>query len=419
MPDGGSAVEVGVLEAPPLEGGAAVLLIDLPGFHARLGVYGDDAAGDLDNARRFGLFARAVVELVLARGRAGASFDLVHAHEWPAAMVAYLLREAAGPRRPRAIVTAHNLAHQGVFPPAALAPFGLGPGHLRIERLEFFGRVNLLKGGLVAADAITTVSPTYAREILTPAGGERLDGVLRSRGRDLRGILNGIDDVAWDPRGDRALPARYGPDDPGPKAACKRALLEEIGLEPGAPLVTSLGRVVEQKGSDLLAAAIPAIVAAGASVAVAGAGDAALERALAGAAARCPGRAVYLGAVSEPLAHRLIAGADLLAMPSRWEPCGLVQLYAQRYGALPVARRTGGLADTIEDAAAGLEAGTGFLFEEPTPAALARAIARALAAMRSPRWDDLRRRVMRLELGWRAPAIRYEHLYHEILARPA
>jgi starch synthase len=411
-----------------LPGGVEVLLFEVPGDHERLGVYGDDVSDALDNVGRWALFTRAVVALVAARARAGAPFDVVHGHDWPAAMVPYLLREGRGAGvvapRPRIALTVHNLAHQGIFPREALALFGLGPEHFASDRLEFYGRINLLKGGILAADIVTTVSPTYAREILTPEHGELLEGVLGARAGDLRGILNGVDDAVWDPGRDPALPARYDAADPGPKAECKRALLGELGLgvdDAGVerPLVVSLGRVVEQKGSDLLATALPALVRAGATVIAAGAGEPAFTRALEAAAAGAPGRAAYLGWVTEAVAHRLIAAADLVAMPSRYEPCGLVQLYAQRYGALPVVRRTGGLADTVIDADVSPEEGTGFLFEEATADALVGAVARAMAAMRSPRRDELRRRVMRLELGFRPVAVRYERLYRELLTASA
>jgi starch synthase len=217
---------------------------------------------------------------------------------------------------------------------------------------------------------------------------------------------------------DPALPARYDAEDISNKGRCKSALLAEIGLEirPDRPLVVSIGRVVHQKGSDLLAAALPKILRSDVSVVIAGTGDEGLSAKLRAAVAKAGERATYLGAVSEPLSHRLFAAADLVLLPSRYEPCGLVQLYAQRYGALPVACATGGLCDTIVDADAGLETGSGFLFDAPTPAALLGTVQRALGAMTHPRWAALRRRVMRLDLGWDRPARRYAQLYRTVLA---
>jgi starch synthase len=262
------------------------------------------------------------------------------------------------------------------------------------------------------------VSNTYAREIVTPDFGERLDGVLLTRRDKLQGIINGIDYAVWNPMTDPALPARYDAEDIGNKGRCKSALLQELGLEiqPDRPLLVSIGRVVHQKGSDLLAAALPKILKNDVSVVIAGTGDEGLLAKLKAAVAKAGERAAVLGAVSEPLSHRLFAAADLVLIPSRYEPCGLVQLYAQRYGALPVACATGGLADTIVDADAALETGSGFLFDKPTAVALTGAVQRAIAAMTHPRWPALRRRVMRQDLGWDRPARRYAQLYRTVLA---
>jgi starch synthase len=286
-----------------------------------------------------------------------------------------------------------------------------------MERLEFYGMVSFLKAGILAADALTTVSTTYAREILTPEHGERLDGVLRAREKDLSGIVNGIDYAVYNPMTDPALIAHYDAEDPANKGRCKAALLQELGLEirPERPLLVSIGRVVPQKGSDLLAAALPKLLKADVAVAIAGTGDATLVGKLQAAVAKAPERAAYLGSVPEPIIHRLFAAADVVVVPSRYEPCGLVQLYAQRYGALPVACRTGGLSDTIVDADAALETGSGFLFDKPTTTHLVGGVQRALAAMTSPRWGALRRRVMRLDLGWDRPARRYAHVYRSVV----
>ncbi len=410
----GSGVELLLLDAAGPDGNA---LFDRPG------VYGEDGVDYPDNDRRFGLFCQGVAEFVRSRAEAGAPFDIVHAHDWPAALVPYLLRErAADLPKTRTVLTLHNLAHQGVFPREALAHAGLGPEHFAVDRLEFYGKVNYLKGGILAADQLTAVSTTYAREILTPELGDRLDGVLRLRESDLVGITNGIDYSVYNPMTDPALAARYDADDQGNKGRCKAALLQELGLEirPERPLLVSVGRVVAQKGSDLLAAALPKILKADVAVAIAGTGDLSLAAKLEAAVAKSPERAAYLGAVPEAVVHRLLAAADAVVIPSRYEPCGLVQLYAQRYGAIPVACRTGGLSDTIVDCDAALETGSGFLFDKPTATALVGGVQRALAAMTSPRWAALRRRVMRLDLGWDRPARRYASVYRAAIeaARP-
>lgn len=400
-----------------LGSGVELLLLDIPGLFDRPGVYGDEEGDYPDNARRFGLFSRAVVEVIRQRQIAGSPFDVVHAHDWAAAAVPYLLKHHDGPRiATKSVLTIHNLAHQGIFPKAALSYLGLGEDHYRMDRLEFYGEINLLKGGIVAADHITTVSNTYAREILTPELGERLDGVLKTREAELTGIVNGIDYAVWNPMTDPAVIARYDAEDTSNKGRCKSALLQELGLEvqPDRPLIVSVGRVVSQKGSDLLAAALPKILKNDVAVAIAGAGDPALMSKLRAAASKSPERAAYVGFAPEALVHRMLAGADFVVVPSRFEPCGLVQLYAQRYGAAPIACRTGGLNDTIVDLDATLETGTGFLFDKPTAASLLGGVQRAIASLASPRWPAIRRRLMRLDLGWDRPARRYAHIYRSV-----
>lgn len=382
-------------------GDLPVLLVDGPLLAARSHLYGEDV-GDLESAARAGFFCRAVVEYLRRE-----TFDVVHVHEWVAAMIPYLAREA-GLCVP-SVLTVHNGMHQGLFPFEALAFFGLDASHFHMDRLEFHGHVNLTKGGVLAARFVTTVSPTYRDELLTPAHGELLDGVLQSRGTDFVGIENGIDRALWDPARDAHLAATYHADDRAPKAACKAALVAELGLDPARPIVLSVGRIIAQKGCDLLAEAMPEMVRDGATVLVAGAGDAPLVQALEAAAAAGAPHARVLGRVSDALLHRLLGGADFLVMPSRYEPCGIVQLYALRYGTVPIVRRTGGLADTVRDAS--LPEGTGFVFEEPQTEALVRAVRRALATYRAPQLDVLREAGMRRESGWERPATRYRHLY--------
>jgi starch synthase len=405
------AAEVTVYDGR-LGSGVDLLLLDAPGLFDRPGVYGEGGTDYADNARRFGVFSRGVAEIVRQREETAQPFDIVHAHDWPAALVPYLLKQMNLPRT-RSVLTIHNLAHQGLFPAAELGHAGLGADHFTLDRLEFYGMASFLKAGILSADALTTVSTTYAREILTPEYGERLDGVLRTRQKDLTGIVNGIDYAVYNPMTDPAIVAHYDAESPANKGRCKAALLQELGLEirPERPLVVSIGRVVPQKGSDLLAAALPKILKGDVAVAIAGTGDATLVAKLQAAVAKSPERAAYLGSVPEPIIHRLFAAADVVLVPSRYEPCGLVQLYAQRYGAVPVACRTGGLSDTIVDCDAALETGSGFLFDKPTAAALLGGVQRALAAMTSPRWGALQRRIMRLDLGWDRPARRYAHVY--------
>jgi starch synthase len=396
------------------------LLFDVPGLYDREGIYGERGEDYPDNARRFAVFARAAAELVRQRAQSGAPFDIVHAHDWPAALVPVYLREmeAAAASKPTPVVfTIHNLAHQGIFPRETLGSLGLGEHLFVPDKLEFFGKVNFMKGGLVGATKLTTVSATYAREIQTRERGHGLEGVLATRSNDLVGITNGIDYSTWNPATDTALVARYDAEDPLNKERCKTAALHEVGLSlsNNGPLVLHVGRMVAQKGTDLVIDLLPKLVFAGATVVMAGDGDAQLVERATKATDAFPDQTRFIRAASEATVHRLFAGADIVLVPSRFEPCGLVQLYGQRYGALPVAHATGGLTDTIVDADAALETGTGFLFREPDADHLLGAAQRAIAAHASPRWPALRRRVMRLDLGWDRPARRYDQIYRSLL----
>jgi starch synthase len=416
---GHQQVEVTVYDGR-LGSGVELLLFDAPGLYDREGVYGEGGVDYADNARRFAVFSRAAAELVRQRANAGAPFDIVHAHDWPAALVPVYLREmeaAAGAKPTPVVLTIHNLAHQGLFPRETLGTVGLADDHFVPEKLEFYGNVNFLKGGLVAASKLTTVSATYAREIQTRERGHGLEGVLAMRSKDLVGITNGIDYATWNPATDTALVARYDAEDPTNKELCKTAVLRELGLplSNSGPLVLHVGRMVAQKGTDLVISLVPKLVFAGATVVMAGDGDAELAQRATAATEALADQARFVRAAPEALVHRLFAGADIVLVPSRFEPCGLVQLYGQRYGALPVAHATGGLSDTIVDADATLETGTGFLFREPDVDQLLGAAQRAIAAHASPRWAALRRRVMRLDLGWDRPARRYDQIYRSLL----
>ena len=386
-------------------------LLDAPGLFDRAGVYGEKGEDYPDNALRFAVLSRAAAERARQRAGDGAPFDVVHANDWPTALVAKYMKDL-GVKTP-SVLTIHNVAHQGVFPKETLPALGLSWEDFTVGGVEFYGSVNLLKQGIISADTVTTVSPTYAREIQTTEHGHRLDGVLRAKGRVL-GIVNGVDYGVWNPATDSHIAARFDAEDASNKARCKGALRKELGfpLEPDVPIVASVGRIVPQKGSDLVAEVVPRLVrGSDAQMVIAGTGDESIMAKLNTAAQKSHGNAVYVGNASEPLVHRIFAGADIVLVPSRFEPCGLVQLYAQRYGALPVARATGGLVDTIVDCDAKLETGTGFLFDEPTTDALYAAVQRAISAYTSPRWGALRRRVMRLDRGWERAARQYEQAY--------
>ncbi|HKQ68307.1 MAG TPA: glycogen synthase GlgA [Polyangiaceae bacterium] len=412
---GDSQIEVTVYDGR-LGSGVELVLFDAPGLYDREGVYGEGGQDYADNARRFAVFSRAAAELIRQRAEGGTPFDVVHVHDWPAALVPVYLRElerARGAAPTPVVLTVHNLAHQGIFPRELMPALGLRDELFAPDKLEFYGKINFLKGGLVFADKITTVSATYAREIQTEERGHGLEGVLATRTADLYGITNGIDYATWNPATDAAIVARYDAEDPSNKERCKTAILRELDLPLAhrGPLVLHVGRMVVQKGTDLCVSVLPKLVFAGATLVLVGDGDAALIERATQATLEFPEQARFLKAAPEATVHRLFAGADIVLVPSRFEPCGLVQLYGQRYGALPVAHATGGLRDTIVDADAALETGTGFLFDQPDETHLLGAAQRAIAAHASPRWPSLRRRAMRLDLGWDRPARRYDQIY--------
>jgi len=398
-----------------------VYVLDAPWFFRRPGSPYQSPRGEewSDNLARFALLGWVAAHL--AGGELDPSWTpaIVHAHDWHAAMsCAYM---AAHPGTTAASVfTIHNLAYQGLFAQADFGQLGLPAAFLRSHGLEYHGQLSFMKAGLTYARRVTTVSPTYAREIATHEFGCGLDGVIRSRHGEVSGILNGVDTAVWDPATDTALPAFYDAQAPAGKQLCKRMLQRELGLadDPDAPVFGVVSRLTAQKGLDLLLAALPALIAGGAQLALQGTGDAALEAAFLEAARAHPGRVAVRIGYDEVFAHRLIAGADLIVVPSRFEPCGLTQLYGLRYGTLPLVRRVGGLADTVVDATeAAIDGGqaTGFAFGAATPAALEGAIARAIALYRDrPRWAGLMRSAMACDFGWRGAAARYLALYREL-----
>jgi starch synthase len=415
-------------EATLLDGRLAsqvdLVVVDLPGYFDRAGVYGERGEDYPDNALRFAALSRAAAELLRQRAGSGRATDVVHCNDWPTALVPTYLKalSIAEPALTsvRTVLTIHNVAHQGVFDKEVLPTLGIDWGAFTVDGVEFYGRINLLKLGVLTATAVTTVSPTYSREMQTPEYGAGLDGVLRACGERLLGITNGIDYAIWNPATDPVLAARYDAEDFGNKARCKGALQKELELpiEVQAPLVAYVGRMVEQKGIDLLATVMPRLLrATDAQIVIAGDGDASLITAVEGAVAKSHGRARFVRAASEEVVHRIFAGADFVVIPSRYEPCGLVQMYAQRYGALPIANATGGLLDTIVDCDAKLETGTGFLFEGASVESLLAATERAIAARGHTRWPALVRRALRLDRSWDRPARRYEQLYRSLLAQ--
>jgi starch synthase len=369
-----------------------------------------------DNLQRFGLLGWVAAQIAGAGVLPRWCPEVVHAHDWHAGMACAYLHSHARPAT--SVFTVHNLAYQGLFPHADGALLGLSSAYLTSAGLEYHGQLSFMKAGLKFADRITTVSPTYAREIATPEFGHGLDGVVRARAAVVSGILNGIDTAVWDPATDAHLACNYDRDHLHGKALCKAALQTEVGLAPDAdaPLLGALSRMTPQKGLDLLLQVLPRWLDSGGQFIVQGNGDAALEAGFRDLARRHPGRVATHADYDEGRAHRLIAGADLLAVPSRFEPCGLTQMYALRYGTLPVVRRTGGLADTVLDAQPedGASPGeqTGFIFGRADAADLDQALTRARSAWRDlPRRQVLQRAAMAMDFGWATSARRYGDLY--------
>ncbi len=405
------------------DSGVPVYVVDAPLLYRRAGgpYQSQDGEEWADNAERFALLGW--VGAHLASGELDPAWrpEVLHAHDWHAAMAcAYL--EAHPPRCAASVFTVHNLAYQGLFPEGDFPLLGLASRFMASTGLEYHQQLSFMKAGLKFADRVTTVSPTYAREIATAEFGFGLDGVIRGRGTDVSGVLNGVDGAVWNPATDTAIPARYGAGKLAGKARCKFALQTELNLAPraDAPLFGVVSRLTSQKGLDLVLAALPGLLERGGQLTLQGAGDPALEAAFVAAAKANPGAVSVRIGYDEAFAHRLVAGSDAILVPSRFEPCGLTQLYGLRYGTLPVVRRVGGLADTVVDAtdsALQADRATGFSFDAATPAALDAALQRTIAAYRQPaRWKQLMVRAMAQDYSWTGAAQRYMALYREVIA---
>ncbi len=400
-----------------------VYVVDAPYLYRRGGGPYQNSQGEEwpDNLQRFALLGWVAAHLAADDADPLWTPDIVNAHDWHAAMACAYIDEQ-GARRAASVFTVHNLAFQGLFPMHDWAMLGLASRLMSPTGLEFHGQLSFMKAGLMFADRVTTVSPTYAREIATHEFGCGLDGVIRGRENHVTGILNGIDTELWNPATDAAIAARYDAERLAGKTACRQALQAELGLDPDerALLLTVVSRLTAQKGLDLVLAAMPELLRQGVQFAVQGTGEPALEAAFRMAQQAHPGRVhVHIG-YDEARAHRLVAAADVIAVPSRFEPCGLTQMYGLRYGTLPVVRRVGGLADTVVDAdATALADGraTGFTFDAATPAAFERCTLRALELKRAPaQWSRLVRNAMGQSLSWAGPAQDYLALYATLLA---
>ena len=405
--------------------GLDLLVLDAPHLYARPGnpYLGPDGNEWPDNPKRFAALAAAAA--AIGRGAIPTFVpDVVHAHDWQAGLAPAYLYYGEGPR-PRTVMTVHNLAFQGQYPPTLLAELGLPPHAYALDGVEYYGTIGFMKAGLALADRITTVSPTYATEIQTPEHGMGLDGLLRHRAAVLTGIRNGIDTAVWNPATDVHLVSRYDARHRAGRAPNKVALRRRLGLDAGsaAPLLAVVSRLAWQKGLDLLLGAIDTLIASGAELALIGQGDHDLEEGFAAARERHPGRIATAICYDEGLAHLAQAGADAILVPSRFEPCGLTQLCAMRYGALPVVANVGGLADTVADIGSenrlvGL--GTGIKFAPVTQEALEGALARVIALWQdAPAWRRVQARAMATDVSWREPAAHYAAIYRALVASPA
>jgi starch synthase len=413
VPTAFGQVDVALLTAPAR--GYRLRLVDHPASYDRPSYYGEDGADYPDNGFRFSLLGRTALEAMRAEAR---PVDVLHSHDWEGAPAILQLRHRYTERgataalgAPGTLLTCHNLAYHGwVARDEVYAQLDLP------DSVGSLAGMNLLFEGILAADIVNTVSPTFARESLSPAYGAGMDAALRARGDRYRGILNGIDTELWNPATDPDLTANYSAGDLTGKRTCRAALCAELGLDPGGPVFAMVSRLDPQKGFDLVAAAAEQLVEDGARICVLGTGDPDLVYGLRMVEQRHPDRVSVVERFDRALARRMYAGADCFLMPSRFEPCGQSQMISMRYGTIPVVRATGGLADTVIDDDAAPGAGNGFSFYEPSPAALMDACSRAMAALTDEaRWRDLQVRAMSVDHSWRGPAREYVAAYRRAI----
>ena len=396
----------------------SILVLEHRDYYDRDGGPYQGPAGDWpDNAERFALLCHAAAALCAPGLLEDWHADIVHCNDWQSALVPALLHHM-GNATTKSVMTIHNLAFQGLFPRETVARVGLPETAFAIDGVEFYGQLSFMKAGLVYADKITTVSPGYAEEIQQPALGFGLDGVLRARSADLSGILNGIDERDWDPQHDRALAAHYGADSLDKKRLNKRALQTEFNLplDDQVCLLGMVSRIGLQKGSDLVATIMAELAERSVQLVILGSGERAIEQQLAKASAAWPKQFALRTGYDERLAHMIEAGSDLFLMPSRFEPCGLNQMYSMRYGTPPIVHAVGGLRDTVFDPRdVGLESATGFTFTPAEPQALLEAVDRALAAWRDQtQFAQLQRNGMQRDFSWSQSAQQYVELYRSI-----
>lgn len=421
IPLGPRQLRADILETGPSEG-VPVFLIEREDLYERPNLYGNSWGDYYDNLERYAFFCHAAL-----RVPGGASFwpDIIHCHDWQTGLIPALVKgpyaHARELRGVSTVFTIHNLGYQGLFPQEGFGVTGLPKDRFfHPGGLEYWGNVSLLKAGIVYSDAITTVSPTYAREIQGPEYGLGMEGVLQGRAHALTGILNGIDTRAWDPATDAHLPEMYSPRDMKGKGACKAALAREMGLDPvlgtgQRPLLGMISRLDAQKGLDLVLSVLEQVLAMDVGLAILGSGEEAIQEGLKGFAARYRGKIGLRIGFDDSLAHRIMAGSDVFLIPSRYEPCGLTQMYALRYGTIPVVRATGGLADTVSEFDEASAQGNGFRFAPYESKAFLDAVARAVRLYgRKALWEKARANGMAADFSWDRSAAQYMALYRSL-----
>ena len=398
--------------------GVRFLLVEQDDLYQRDGLYGPSGGAYHDNLLRFVLFNRVALELA---AQFDLDVDIMHCHDWQTGMVPLLLQSQYRhlPRLffTKTVFTIHNLAYQGIFPPEWMARLGIPSNHFHADGIEFYGQLNCMKAGIMMSDAITTVSETYAQEILTPEYGCGLNGYLSQFKSKLSGIVNGIDTNDWNPEKDTLIPAKFHSRNITGKAICKQALQMSCGLSPSTktPLLTLISRLAEQKGIDLILANIERWMQCGYQLAVLGSGDIEMEQAFASLAQTHPKQMYFSNGFNEPLAHKIYAGGDMFLMPSRFEPCGLGQLIAMRYGNVPIVRATGGLCDTVTNYMTSKADATGFHFSDLTPQSLSNAVDQATKLYQQPRiWARIRKNALNKDSSWDQSAKLYSQLYSEL-----
>lgn len=395
--------------------GQSAYFIECKDFFDRPELYGTSEGDYPDNAARFAYFNKALLEACKALGFIP---DIIHCHDWQTGLTPLYLKTLYADglfKKTATVFTIHNLGYQGIFDASEFKTTGLGRELFNPEGVEFYGKINFLKAGLISADILTTVSPAYAKEILTPEYGYGLDGVLRKRSSDLYGVINGIDTEYWNPQDDQCIAKRYGAEDFSGKEVCKKKLLKECSFNIGSrdfPVIAIIGRLAAQKGLDLIFSSIDKIISMGAKIIMLGKGDEHYQAAALEAMKKHKGNFYLRMDYAAEFSHRIYAGSDIFLIPSRYEPCGLGQLIAMRYGTIPVARKTGGLSDTIRDYEPLKGYGTGFLFEDYSAAALRECLRSAFCVYYDKkRWGQLVSEAMGMDFSWKNSAGKYLEIY--------